>query len=155
MNTSSASSIYSFRDISLSRQPSVDYVPEDEPSGPQRASTSTSPSPAVNNDLSRGRKRARFSFANVLLDAVKDQVRSISPRTRTTTVSRERQKDRSRGRAASPRGRSMEPKKGKDGQHKISTLSKIGDILKQETQEKEKEARDGWKEFKKGKFLIA
>jgi len=69
-------------------------------------------------------------------------------------VSRERQKDRSRGRAASPRGRSIEPKKGKDGQHKISTLSKIGDILKQETQ-KEKEARDGWKEFKKGKFLIA
>jgi hypothetical protein len=151
MNTSSGSSLYSLRDNSLSRQPSIDYVPEDEHAMRQRASTSASPSssPVVGPDHSRGRKSARFSFANVLIDAVKDQVRSISPRTRTSrdaTVSGER----SRGRATSPRGRSVEPKKDQGNQHQKSSLGKFGDMLKLDSQEKE--AGDGWKEFKKGAF---
>jgi hypothetical protein len=66
---------------------------------------------------------------------------------RDGTVSRER------GRAASPRGRTLEPKKDQGNLHKISPLGKIGDMLKLDGDDKE--AGDGWKEFKKGLFVIA
>jgi hypothetical protein len=87
--------------------------------------------------------------SNVLLDAVKDRVRSNSPRTRgfrDTTVSRERQ---SSDRTASPRGRTTEPKKESEHQQKKSSFGKFGDILKLDSEDKEA----GWKEFKKGPCL--
>jgi hypothetical protein len=148
INTSSASSLYSIRDHSLSRRPSIDDVPEDEPTRPQRPSTSSSPPPSrVGSEDRRGRKNTRFSFtavSNVLLDAVKDQVRSISPRTRSRdrTLSREPSRDR-----ASSRGRTLEPRQDKGHQNKKSSLGKFGEMLKMDDN---KARGDGWKEFKKG-----
>jgi hypothetical protein len=162
MNASSASSLYSIGDHSLSRRRSIDDVPEDEPPRPQRPSTSTSPppSPRVGNDDRRGRKHTRFSFtavSNVLLDAVKDQVRSISPRTRTRserdgTLSSERGQDRSTDRASS-RGRTLEPRQDKGPQNKKSSFGRFGEMLKLDGENKA--TGDGWKEFKKGPSVAA
>lgn len=148
LNASSASSVYSFHDTSLSRRHSIEDVPEDQPTPTITPPATSSPSPG---DDGRGRKHTRFSFANVsnvLFDAVKDRVRSSSPRMRTerdATISRERGWE-GRSRDPSPRGRTVESAKHKEHHHKSSTFSKL---LKGD---QEKEAGDGWKEFKKGMF---
>lgn len=159
MNTSSNSSIYSFRDTSLSRQPSVDDVPEYEPPQLQLPSTPPPSSPTTSTDDRRGRRHSRFSISavsNVILDAVKERVRSSSPQARIkrdATASRERGIDRSRdSRATSSRGRTLEPRKDNEHNQKGSTFSKFGDLLKLDTDDKE--SGDGWKEFKKGALLV-
>lgn len=152
INNSSASSLYSFRDTSLSRQPSVDDIPESEPTYHQLLSTSSPPSPP--NDDRRGRRSSRFSItavSNVILDAVKERVRSSSPRMRTeraATISRERRNDQSRDSwTNSSRGRTLDPKDN-EHRHKGSTFGKFGEFLKLDADDKE--SGHGWKEFKKG-----
>jgi hypothetical protein len=157
MNASSASSAYSIRGTSLSRQLSTDDVPEDEPVHPQLPSTSSPPSPATSEAYDRrGRRNSRFSFAtvsNVIFDAVKERVRSSSPHIRAgrdLTLSKERRSDPSRdSRTATSRGRPLAPK---EQHNKISAFSKFGEILKLDADEKE--SGNGWKEFKKGACLI-
>lgn len=59
-------------------------------------------------------------------------------------MSREREQDHS---APPPRGRTMELRKDK-GPQEHKAFARFGEILKLDSQEKE--AGDGWKEFKKG-----
>lgn len=162
--------MHSFRDTSLSRRPSIDDVPENEPTRPSLPPTASSSSsntghgtPDSGNGTprdesrSRGRKHARFSFASVI-DAVRvdrTRSRSTSPRraSRDRTVSRSREPgaDRSREPSAA-RGRPVEPKADKEPTAppaaKVSKFSLLGDLLK--LNQDDKEAGDGWKEFKKG-----
>lgn len=162
--TSSASSFYSMHDTSLSRQPSIDDIPEYEPSPtpttpPPPLTSPSTPTSTASNDDRRGRRHSRFSISavsSVILDAVKERVRSSSPRARIArdaTVSRERGADRSRdSRANSSRGRTAEPRKDNEHQNKGSAFSKFGELLGLDTDDKQ--SGDGWKEFKTGALFI-
>lgn len=167
LNVSSASSMHSIRDTSLSRRPSIDDVPEDEPSPPTTTpppftspnrtppliTPPTTSSPGSPAEDGRGRKHARFSFAGAssLLDGFKDRVRSSSPKTRearNATVSRERGRARAGGninRGATLDAEKAEKEKEKEN-HRKSAFTKL---LKGD----DKEGADGWKEFKKGAYF--
>ena len=132
--------------------------------GYERSTTNPESSPARGRD----RRHARFSLAavsNVLLDAVKERVRSNSrtsgPRGRGSTPAASREvspdgrvsrrpsisvdRDTERGRS---RGRENEPHKEKER----TTFEKITEALGLDNgdDESKKEHGDGWKEFKKG-----
>lgn len=167
---SSASSIYSHRDLSLSRRPSIEDISETEQLSGQAprfsSRTRTSPvelqSPAQTSIVlnaaaaheDRGRKHARFSLYTVAnaIDTMVERVRSRSPRAesqrRSKSINREVE-----------RGRTLDKGKGKlpelpsheyDKHRHQSTLGKVGELLGLE--EEHKEVGEGWKEFKKGTY---
>ena len=169
LSTPSVSSIASLRDTSLSQRPSIDDVPEYE-SLPTPASSTPplydipGPSSPSNEQVTareisrdRGRRHSRFNFtnvSNVLLDVVKDRMRSNSPRpmesvqVRDATASRER---RGASRDVEVRGRRRE--RTPETRHeqvdhlKVSTIGRLFGM-----ESAEKGSGDVWKEFKKGTY---
>ncbi|KAF5355180.1 hypothetical protein D9756_005473 [Leucocoprinus leucothites] len=164
--TSSSTDNYSpsQRDFSISRQPSMDGVPEDDvPEDSMLSYTSANISPPP-SDHDRGR-RNRFSFANVSY-ALMDVVRSTSP---MLARSRERSRD-SRGSVA--RGRTMDKKPNVEaagplasqgsgaegsttktrGSKEHHLLDKFGNMLHFDEHKAHKDAGRDWKEFKKGVY---
>lgn len=127
----------------------------------------TPSNPEASPARGRDRRHTRFSLAavsNVLLDAVKERVRSSSRSSRprgtgsTPVVSREPSpdgayprrnvsvsvdRDTERGRS---RGRSNEPHKEKER----STFEKISEVLGLDNDDDDSKKEHGWKEFKKG-----
>lgn len=171
---SAPGSIRSFRpDLSLSRRPSIEDVPENEPgpstprnfsrgsasqptSRPGSRPTSRPPSPP-STMTARAGSRSRFSLSSVS-SVLMDAVRSSSPKAAHFADSREQPDDNERtrrgrtqqkGKAAQSPRTSMVRAKSKER----STLSKIGDILKLDHEDAQ--AGDGWKEFKKGKHFFS
>ncbi|KAG2159160.1 uncharacterized protein EDB93DRAFT_1075989 [Suillus bovinus] len=167
---SSASSIYSHRDITLSRRPSIEDISENEQLSAQssRFSSRTRTSPAetqnpvqspsvVSNTAAhedRGRKHARFSFHTVanVIDTMVERVRSRSPRAeshrRSKSINREDERGRTLDRG---KGKLPELSSHENDKHKHhSTLGKVGELLGLE--EEHKEVGEGWKEFKKGTY---
>ncbi|KAH8115350.1 hypothetical protein DFH11DRAFT_1588801 [Phellopilus nigrolimitatus] len=193
---------YSNANASPSRASSAVRTPTTAPNSPSQIAQAISPiplsSPSTGNSNSnngsilshqphlpqqddrttsreRGRRHARFSLAmvsNVLLDAVKERVRSNSPRSRpgkeraAVPASRDRSPDGSRvtSRAGSRlREPSVEPvaergrpsARGEDGlKHKEkerSTLGRISGALGLDVDGSNGEG-DGWKEFRKGTY---
>lgn len=145
----------------LSRHPSIEDVPEDEP-GPSSSTVTHSiptpiPSSAPPDDQTgerRGRRSARFSFtsvSNAFIDAMKDHVQPKAPQPTTDTTNAPE-----RHRNDGERGRTLDNKKGKGKarqsasvQKERFSIGKLGDLLGLEGDEN-KEFGDGWKEFKKG-----
>lgn len=168
---SSASSIHSHRDMSLSRRPSIEDISENEQlSGHTSRFTSrthTSPvesqgltqSPSVVSNISaahedRGRKHSRFSLHAVasVIDTMVERVRSRSPRAESHRRSKSINHDGERGRTLD-RGMGKLPEQPlhEHDKHKhYSTLGKVGEFLGLE--EEHKEVGEGWKEFKKGTY---
>ncbi|OJA18855.1 hypothetical protein AZE42_05236 [Rhizopogon vesiculosus] len=171
---SSASSIHSYHDRSLSRRPSIEGISEDARFSPGQTSRFNSPTrspPAghrsgsvvsnatathMHDDTHRGRKHARFSFSAVAnaIDTMVEHVRSRSPRAESQRRSMSRHHD-----GDSERGRTLDRGKGKlpdllldeNERHKHhSTLAKVGELLGLE--EEHRAVGDGWKEFKKGTY---
>ncbi|EGN91882.1 hypothetical protein SERLA73DRAFT_80061 [Serpula lacrymans var. lacrymans S7.3] len=176
--SSSASSIHSHRDTSLSRRPSIDNVDEDEstlnmsmtspPASYLQSPVTLSPTPSKVNanspespDEGRGRKHTRFSLAavsSVFMGAVKDRVRSSSPRSFVATEQRrhgrslDMHRDKERGRTLDKGKARVHDANRMPVQHKErSTLGKVGEMLGLESDER-KDSGEGWKEFKKGTY---
>lgn len=164
---SSASSIYSYRHRSLSRQPSIEDITENElfsgqtPSRRSSAIVHRSPSLVSNatvaqthEDTHRGRKNTRFSLSAVAsaIDTMVERVRSRSPRAESQRRSKSGHRDAERGRTLDRRnGELLELPTDENERYKHhSTLAKVGELLGLE--EERKEVGDGWKEFKKGRF---
>ncbi|KAG2153267.1 hypothetical protein DEU56DRAFT_774037 [Suillus clintonianus] len=163
---SSASSIHSYRDISLSRRPSIEDISEnDELSGQTSrfiSHTHTSPvelqSPsnvaAPHDDIHRGRKHARFSLSAVanVFDTMVERVRSRSPRAESQMRSKSGNRDDERGRTLDRgKGKLLELPSHENEKHKHHfALGKVGELLGLE--EEHKEVGEGWKEFKKGTY---
>ncbi|KAH7921014.1 hypothetical protein BV22DRAFT_1097220 [Leucogyrophana mollusca] len=153
---SSASSIYS---PALSRRPSIEDVPEDEPMSNQTTrlasrnhSDNTSPWKEKEHDEHRGRKHARFTFAAVAnaLDAMKDRVRSQSPR----TASERRPELVKDTHHEGERGRKLDKGKGKASEAQVQVHHKglgLGKVLRHDSED-HKDSGEGWKEFKKGTY---
>ncbi|KAG1854182.1 hypothetical protein DFJ58DRAFT_384275 [Suillus subalutaceus] len=168
---SSASSIYSHRDISLSRRPSIEDISENEQLSGQisRFSSRTRTSPvesqsptqspsAVSNAAAvhedRGRKHSRFSLYTVanVIDTMVERVRSRSPRAESQRRSKSINHDGERGRTLDRgMGKLPEQPSHENDKHKHhSTLGKVGELLGLE--DEHKEVGEGWKEFKKGTY---
>ncbi|KAG1739118.1 uncharacterized protein EDB91DRAFT_1054178 [Suillus paluster] len=166
---SSASSIHSFREISLSRRPSIEDISENEqlPGQTSRFSSRTRTSPAesqsstvVSNvaatpeDIYRGRKHARFSLSAVAnaIDTMVERVRSRSPRAESQRRSKSGNRDGERGRTLDRgKGKLPELSSHENEKHKHYTaLGKVGELLGLE--EEHKDVGEGWKEFKKGTY---
>lgn len=168
---SSASSIHSHRDLSLSRRPSIEDISETEQLSGQlsrfTSRTRTSPiesqsptqipsivsSPAAAHE-DRGRKHARFSFHTVanVIDTMVERVRSRSPRAESQRRSKSINGDGERGRTLD-RGKGKLPELAlhENDKHKHhSALGKVGELFGLE--EEHKEVGEGWKEFKKGTY---
>ncbi|KAF9469986.1 hypothetical protein BDZ94DRAFT_1181644 [Collybia nuda] len=151
-------------EISLSRRPSIEDVPENEP-GPStlwqppcaisgassRTSSRPSTPPLISPNERHGRRGTRFSLSSVS-SVLMDAVRSTSPKARgiydppgddeeaNVRRGRTKRKGKSTESPSSSIARMCQSKER-------STFSKFGDILKSEYDEIE---IDGWKEFKKG-----
>ncbi|KAH9944579.1 hypothetical protein B0H21DRAFT_823309 [Amylocystis lapponica] len=141
---SSSSSLQ--QDSPHARRRSVDLEPEHH--SPQAGSSSARRTHArefsldgANEDTLRGRHGKRFGFASVLLDAVRDRVRSRSP-----MVEHERDVTPPRGR---PRERT--PERDEGAHHRETALGRVGEVLGLDGDEG-KEYGDGWKEFRKGVY---
>ncbi|KAG0708713.1 hypothetical protein DFH29DRAFT_891705 [Suillus ampliporus] len=163
---SATSSIYSYRDISLSRRPSIEDISENEQlSGEtsQLSSRTRSPtesqSPTVvpnvaADDIHRGRKHARFSLSAVVnaIDTMVERVRSRSPRAESQRRSKSGNRDTERGRTLDRgKGKLLEPSSHEHERQSIIPLfGKMGELLGLE--EEHKEVGEGWKEFKKGTY---
>jgi len=167
---SSASSIYSYHHRSLSRQPSIEDITEDEQflgqtsrfsprarSPAERRSDSGTPSvnaraAQTHEDTHRGRKRFSLSAVANAIDTMVERVRSRSPRAESQRRSNSRYRDGERGRTLD-RGKIKLPELLPDEteRHKHhSALAIVGELFGLE--EEHKEVGDGWKEFKKGGF---
>ncbi|KAG1903293.1 uncharacterized protein F5891DRAFT_1018584 [Suillus fuscotomentosus] len=168
---SSSSSIYSHRDVPLSRRPSIEDISETQQLSPQssRFSSRTRTSPvesqsptqtstvASNNAAAhedRGRKYSRFSFHTVanVIDTMVERVRSRSPRAESQRRSKSINGDGERGRTLDRgKGKLPEQPSHENDKHKhYSALGKVGEFLGLE--EEHKEVGEGWKEFKKGTY---
>ncbi|KAH7910031.1 hypothetical protein BJ138DRAFT_1065976 [Hygrophoropsis aurantiaca] len=148
---SSASSICS---PALSRRPSIEDVPEDEPI-PQitrlaSRTRSDITSHSKDHDDHRGRKHARFTFAAVAsaLDVMKNRVRSQSPR--TASERRHASEYARDGHHEADRGRKLDKGKGKASEEQAKGLG-LGRLLHHDGDE-HKDSGEGWKEFKKGTY---
>lgn len=166
---SGSPSLRSFRpDASLSRRPSIEDVPENEPgpSTPQRSSrtsssgahsraTSRPPSPPPSSPGEvRGRRTARFSLSSVS-SVLMDAVRSKSPK-KHGFFDRTEEEEKANSRRGRPKekGKSVETPNAslvRTRQSVDRLASKFGDALKLEHEETG--VGDGWKEFKKGKYI--
>ncbi|KAG2347465.1 hypothetical protein BDR05DRAFT_927310 [Suillus weaverae] len=171
---SSASSVYSHRDISLSRRPSIEDISEYEQlsgqtsrissrtrtspvesqsptQGPPQSPSTASNATAAHED--RGRKHARFSFYAVAsaIDTMVERVRSRSPRAESQRRSKSVNRDGERGRTLDRgKGKLPELPSHENDKHKHhSTLGKVGELL---GLEEDKGVGEGWKEFKKGTY---
>ncbi|KAF9012533.1 hypothetical protein BDQ17DRAFT_1344100 [Cyathus striatus] len=167
---SPAGSAHSLRlqDRSLSRRPSMEDVPEygtveSGPSIPRQPHSHHSPTPSNATERGRAASHSRFSLSSVG-NALLDVVRSSSPITGKFV------RDRSVDYAG--RGRTLERHDGTDSsasslprrnresvvresKERTPALAKVGEILRldlDDKKEKEKDAGDGWKEFKKGTY---
>ncbi|ETW74835.1 hypothetical protein HETIRDRAFT_482638 [Heterobasidion irregulare TC 32-1] len=158
---SSASSFRSHLDTSLSRPVSID---EDLHSHAAERSMPVSPVRGSREpSTDRGRKVARFSLSavsNVILDAVKERVRSSSPRTFDRGASVD-QREASRGRTFD-KGKGKEKEKEKEStwshlyhtKEKTTTaFGKVGEVLGLDLEE-HKEFGDGWREYKAGTYTF-
>jgi len=143
--------------LPLSRRPSIEGVPEGEPSlTPLRQSflpsrsTSCSPTPpssTISPDDNRGRRSSRFSLSSVFVDS-----------TRTHGFAQSRESSHEDERSHLRRGRPKEKREGVYGMttsvvgHQQSkdrsTFEKFGALFKLDHNTKEADGR--WKEFKKG-----
>lgn len=147
-----------------SRRPSMDDVPEHE-LDPSTSQVRPPTPPQENGNQARGRRGSRFGFSsvsNVLINAV----RSSSPQT-SPKFQRSRERDRSEDVSNGNRGRTMErtvvrnerisahgppstsTARSRAKESKERGLS-IGHFFGKATDEKAKDAANGWKEFKKG-----
>ncbi|KAA1470394.1 hypothetical protein DENSPDRAFT_923149 [Dentipellis sp. KUC8613] len=173
--TSSHSSFRSPAETSLSRQvSSVDErdhpysafsEPLSHPTAPLGLDVDA-PRREPSLDDYRGRKNWRTSLAsvsNVILDAMKERVRSSSPKTARAEreVARGRSTDayardvsHSRGRTPEPKGKEREHPPGSAYPHvrERTALERVGEVLGLE--EEHKEFGDGWREFKKGTYTF-
>ena len=120
---------------------------------PSQFSPLRSPDGSNGRAHDRRRSKNRFSFA-AISDAILDSVKSHSPlaskKREGTPASLDAQD--SGGNGESTRGRSREKGKGKsrDLSH---ALIRVSEVFRLESEEG-REARDGWKEFKKGALLL-
>jgi hypothetical protein len=155
--TRSPSNIHSlYPELPLSRRPSVEGVPENEPSrGTLRRSSTPSRStsrprtpltPISSVDDNRGRRSSRFSRTSAFVDALQPNLTIGHGFVESRESSHEG--ERSRGRPQ---------EKGKDvdrmitrprGSEDRSTFRKIGALFKLDRNDNQ--AGDRWKEFKKG-----
>lgn len=166
----SPSSTTTHQERSSSRsRPSMDDVPEHE-SGPSTSQVRSLTPPQENGNHARGRKGSRFRFSSVS-DVLINAVRSSSPQT-SPKFQHSRERDRSESVSIGNRGRTMV--RAVDGNERISahgspststTRSRareskerglsIGFFFGKATEEKAKDAANGWKEFKKGTYTYA
>ncbi|KIJ66043.1 hypothetical protein HYDPIDRAFT_87351 [Hydnomerulius pinastri MD-312] len=153
------SSLHSIRDVALSRTSSIEEVPEDDESldmsrlhsanvayyGLSRITTGSSGRSSEQDH--RGRSRSRFSFGKVahVFDAMKERVRSQSPRAG------------SRPRADEPeeRGRSMNKGKGKaqiSAHGARDSFPTVGVAEPTEADGVNGQSGDGWTIFQRGTY---
>ncbi|KAG0702860.1 hypothetical protein DFH29DRAFT_919320 [Suillus ampliporus] len=141
---SATSSIYSYRDISLSRRPSIEDISENEQlSGETSQLSSRTRSPTESQSPT---VHARFSLSAVVnaIDTMVERVRSRSPRAESQRRSKSGNRDTERGRTLDRgKGKLLEPSI-------IPLLEKWEKLLGLE--EEHKEVGEGWKEFKKGTY---
>ncbi|TFY51059.1 hypothetical protein EVG20_g11187, partial [Dentipellis fragilis] len=178
-NSSSNSSFRSPVEASLSRQvSSVDErdhpysafsEPLSHPTAPLGLGVDV-PRREPSLDDYRGRKNWRYSLASVssvILDAMKERVRSSSPQDRPgrargrgagrSTDAYARDVSHSRGRTPEPKGKEREyPGVGLGSAYshvrERTALERVGEVLGLE--EEHKEFGDGWREFKKGTYTF-
>ncbi|THH13670.1 hypothetical protein EW146_g6579 [Bondarzewia mesenterica] len=152
MPSASSPSFRSNQDTSISRRASIDEDPHLHTVG--TSSPVRGRDPSVEDPP--GRKISHFSLSavsNVILDAVKERVRSNSPKAldRANSVDK---RDASRGRILDKgKEKELTPTWGRTKERTGSTLGRVGEAFGLEAEE-HKEFGDGWREFKKGTYTF-